>query len=101
MCMSCGCMQPDDNHGDERNITREDLDRAARAANIWPEQAAQDIMTCCRIDQLRQQPRMPQQPTRESSTGQLDIEREAARVCATSVSCVRRSSGKEAGNEEI
>lgn len=47
MCMSCGCGSPSDNHGDERNITRDDLDRAAQAANISREQAAQNVMDCC------------------------------------------------------
>ena len=47
MCMSCGCMQPNNDHGDQRNITQRDLDQAAQAANISPEQAAQNIMACC------------------------------------------------------
>lgn len=48
MCMSCGCGMPTDSHGDERNITQDDLDRAAQAANISRDQAAQNIMDCCR-----------------------------------------------------
>lgn len=48
MCMSCGCGMPNDNHGDARNITQDDLGRAAQAANISREQAAQNIMDCCR-----------------------------------------------------
>jgi hypothetical protein len=47
MCMSCGCGRPDDDHGDERNITSEDLERAAEAADTTPEQAAQNIRSCC------------------------------------------------------
>jgi hypothetical protein len=47
MCMSCGCGSPNDNHGDERNITQDDLDRAAQAASISRDQAAQNIMDCC------------------------------------------------------
>lgn len=47
MCMNCGCMQPNDDHGDERNITQDELDRAAQAANISRDQAAQNIMACC------------------------------------------------------
>ncbi len=47
MCMSCGCMEPNDNHGDPRNITQDDLDQAAQAANITREQAAQNVMDCC------------------------------------------------------
>ena len=48
MCLSCGCGMPNDSHGDERNITQDDLDRAAQAANMSREQAAQNIMDCCR-----------------------------------------------------
>lgn len=47
MCMSCGCGMPNDDHGDQRNITQNDLDRAAQAANISRDQAAQNIMSCC------------------------------------------------------
>jgi len=32
MCMSCGCKQPNENHGDDRNITLHDLEQAAAAA---------------------------------------------------------------------
>jgi len=34
MCASCGCGTFNDNHGDERNITLDQLQRAADAANI-------------------------------------------------------------------
>ena len=47
MCMSCGCMEPTNNHGDARNITQQGLDRAAQAAHIPPAQAAQNSMSCC------------------------------------------------------
>jgi hypothetical protein len=47
MCMSCGCGKPNDDHGDERNITREDLDRAAEAADTTPDRAAENIRSCC------------------------------------------------------
>ena len=43
MCMSCGCGNPTDSKGDNRNITQDDLNNAAQAANITPEQAAQNI----------------------------------------------------------
>ena len=43
MCMSCGCGSPNDTKGDSRNITQDDLNNAAQAANITPEQAAQNI----------------------------------------------------------
>lgn len=48
MCLSCGCGRPNDDHGDARNITQDDLDRAAQAANISRDQTAQNIMDCCR-----------------------------------------------------
>jgi hypothetical protein len=44
MCMSCGCGQPNNDHGDSRNITQNDLNNAAQAAGISPNQAAQNIM---------------------------------------------------------
>jgi hypothetical protein len=41
--MSCGCGDPDSDHGNPDNITRAQMDRAARAANIDIEQAADNI----------------------------------------------------------
>ncbi len=58
MCMSCGCGRPNDNHGDPRHITQDDLDQAAQAANISREQAAQNIMDCCRQMETGQQQQM-------------------------------------------
>ena len=43
MCVSCGCGQPNNNHGDSRNITQSDLNNAAQAAGISTQQAAQNI----------------------------------------------------------
>lgn len=43
MCLSCGCGQPDERHGDGANITAEDLRRAAETAGIEMEQAADNI----------------------------------------------------------
>lgn len=43
MCLSCGCGLPDADHGDERHITREDLDAAAEAAGISVEQVVKNI----------------------------------------------------------
>ena len=43
MCMSCGCGTPNDAHGDKRNITVDDMNNAAQAAGITPQQAAQNI----------------------------------------------------------
>jgi hypothetical protein len=31
MCLNCGCGQPDDDHGNEANITMDDLRRAGEA----------------------------------------------------------------------
>lgn len=43
MCVSCGCGKPNDAHGDMRNITMDDVNRAAEAAGITPDQAARNI----------------------------------------------------------
>ena len=51
MCMSCGCGAPNNNHGDERNIAQDDLDRAAEAAGVSREQAVENTMTCCQAQQ--------------------------------------------------
>jgi hypothetical protein len=32
MCYNCGCKQPDDDMGNEKNITNKDFEEAARAA---------------------------------------------------------------------
>ena len=44
MCLSCGCGEPDDNHGDPRHITTEMLQAAAEAAEITPDEAAHNIV---------------------------------------------------------
>jgi len=33
MCVSCGCGKPNDKHGNESNITMDELKNAAKAAN--------------------------------------------------------------------
>jgi hypothetical protein len=43
MCMSCGCKRPDERHGDERNIVRQDLQDAATAAEITTAQVVRNI----------------------------------------------------------
>jgi len=43
MCMSCGCGEVDAKHEDDRNIVMDDLKKAAEAAGISPEEAAQNI----------------------------------------------------------
>lgn len=34
MCLSCGCNEPDEGHGDERNITTSSLEAAAKAGEV-------------------------------------------------------------------
>lgn len=43
MCISCGCGMPNDRHNNPDLITQEDLDRAAKAANMSATDAAQNI----------------------------------------------------------
>jgi 8-oxo-dGTP pyrophosphatase MutT (NUDIX family) len=42
-CVSCGCDKPHDDHGDNRNITQEDVEAAGDAAGIAPGMAASNI----------------------------------------------------------
>jgi hypothetical protein len=44
MCLSCGCGEPNDDHGDRRHITQDQLEQAAQAAQISPQDAAQNIL---------------------------------------------------------
>ena len=48
MCLSCGCGEPDDNHGDSRHITQQMLEEAAAAAEITVEEAANNITEALR-----------------------------------------------------
>jgi hypothetical protein len=41
--MTCGCGEPDDKHGDEANITNDELVSAAEAAGISEEEAVENI----------------------------------------------------------
>lgn len=34
MCLTCGCLNPTDNHGDQRNITIDNFKKAADAQKI-------------------------------------------------------------------
>lgn len=43
MCMTCGCHEPFNPHGDPANITYADLAAAADAAGISVEQAAANL----------------------------------------------------------
>ena len=43
MCLSCGCGKPSEAHGNSDHIVIHDLERAAEAANISVQQAAENI----------------------------------------------------------
>ena len=58
MCVSCGCGVPDAAHGDERHITLEDLEAAAKAVGISVEQVARNI-----LDSLLMTRTTPSEPT--------------------------------------
>lgn len=43
MCMSCGCGEPYDDHGNSDNIVFDDIKKAADAEGISTEQAVENI----------------------------------------------------------
>ena len=43
MCLSCGCGEPNEAHGNDANITLDDLKKAAESEGISVEQAADNI----------------------------------------------------------
>ncbi len=43
MCVSCGCGMPEDRHNNPNLITMDDLEKAARAANMSVEDDAKNI----------------------------------------------------------
>ena len=45
MCVSCGCGEVHDDHGDPQHLTIEDLEQAAEAANLTVDQVVQNIQT--------------------------------------------------------
>jgi len=45
MCVSCGCGAPNENHGDRRNITMQQIEEAAQAANISAEEVGENIQS--------------------------------------------------------
>jgi hypothetical protein len=47
MCMSYGCGKLNDDRGDPRNITLNDVDRSAQAAGISRDQAVQNLLESC------------------------------------------------------
>ena len=44
MCLSCGCGEPNEQHGDPRHITMNDLEAAAAASDVSALQAAENII---------------------------------------------------------
>lgn len=43
MCLSCGCKQPNEKHGNDANITMNDVEAAAKAGEVSTLEAAQNI----------------------------------------------------------
>ena len=43
MCLTCGCGEPNDPHGDPAHITYDDLKKAADAAEISVEEAVSNF----------------------------------------------------------
>ena len=43
MCISCGCGQFNDDHGDRRNITMDDLEQAAVASGLSVDEVAENV----------------------------------------------------------
>lgn len=43
MCLTCGCGEPNADHGDSRHITLNDLQSAAEAAEISADEAASNL----------------------------------------------------------
>lgn len=44
MCLTCGCGKPNDDHGDGRNITMEDLNQAAMAAGTTRDNVIENVI---------------------------------------------------------
>ena len=43
MCASCGCGSPEEQHGDERNITWSQIEAAADAGGQTPQEAVRNM----------------------------------------------------------
>jgi hypothetical protein len=43
MCLTCGCGEPNNQHGDPAHITYDDLKKAADAAEISVDEAAKNL----------------------------------------------------------
>ena len=44
MCLTCGCGKPNDDHGDSRNITMDDLNQAAQAASTTRDKVIENFI---------------------------------------------------------
>ncbi|MGH2677218.1 MAG: hypothetical protein ACRDHB_02505, partial [Actinomycetota bacterium] len=43
MCLTCGCGEPNDDHGDSRHIVMDELKAAAEAAEVSVDEAAGNL----------------------------------------------------------
>jgi len=53
MCMSCGCKNVNDKHGNKDNLTMEDIKKAANAAKIQPEECMKNIQESLELAKTR------------------------------------------------
>lgn len=53
MCVTCGCLRPDDDHGDPANITLENLMQAAATAGVTLTEAIENIRDTLELAQGR------------------------------------------------
>lgn len=68
MCLSCGCGHPNENGGDSRLITMNDLDQAAQASGITREQVVQNLANGVAQKQGQQGNSKQSSKTQSSST---------------------------------
>lgn len=50
MCLSCGCGQPNESHGNSDHITQAQIDKAAEAAGITPGEVVTNIQSGMAMD---------------------------------------------------
>jgi hypothetical protein len=58
MCVSCGCGVPDAAHGDDRHITLDDLEAAAKAVGLSVEEVVRNI-----VESIATTSKAPSDPT--------------------------------------
>ena len=56
MCWNCGCMLPDDDHGNHDNITTERLKKAAKAGGTETLRQLMENMVKTYLDKVRDTP---------------------------------------------